>query len=58
MREMDNASSDATKKEVDMHRQTMALTLGLLCSLALAPLVMAQSTSPATALSEGVQRVA
>jgi hypothetical protein len=35
-----------------MHRQTMALTLGLLCSLALAPVVMAQSTPPATALSE------
>jgi len=30
----------------------MALTLGLLCGLALAPLVMAQSTPPATALSE------
>jgi len=35
-----------------MHRHTMALTLGLLCGLALAPLVMAQSTPPATALSE------
>src|SRR5215475_261164 len=35
-----------------MHRQTMARTLGLLCGLALAPLVMAQSTPQATTLSE------
>jgi len=35
-----------------MHRQTIALTLGLLCGLALAPLAMAQGTPPATALSE------
>jgi hypothetical protein len=35
-----------------MHSQTIALTLGLLCGLALAPLVMAQSAPPATALSE------
>jgi hypothetical protein len=35
-----------------MHRQTMALTLGLLCGLVLAPVAMAQSTPPATALSE------
>jgi hypothetical protein len=35
-----------------MHRQTIALTLGLLFGLALAPLAMAQSTPQATALSE------
>jgi hypothetical protein len=35
-----------------MHRNTITLTLGLLCGLALAPVVMAQSTPPATALSE------
>src|SRR5215470_9784135 len=35
-----------------MHRQTMARTLGLLCGLALMPLVMAQSTPQAAALSE------
>jgi len=35
-----------------MHRQTMALTLGLLFGLALAPVAMAQSAPQATALSE------
>jgi len=35
-----------------MHRQTIVLTLGLLFGLALAPLVMAQTTPQATALSE------
>ena len=35
-----------------MHRQTIALTLGLLCGLALAPLAMAQGPPQATALSE------
>jgi hypothetical protein len=35
-----------------MNSKTMALTLGLLCALALAPMVMAQSTPQATALSE------
>jgi hypothetical protein len=35
-----------------MHRQTIALTLGLLCGLALAPVAMAQSTPPATSISE------
>src|SRR5215510_2561294 len=36
----------------DMYRQTIVLPLGLLFALALAPLVMAQSASQATALSE------
>src|SRR5262245_4213851 len=35
-----------------MHRRTIAWTLGLLCGLALMPLVMAQRTSQASALSE------